>query len=110
VDGFGGGTVLLGGYPAALGKRQPRAILQAVADYLVGKDALPTRQAMLNDLLALTACHAAVRAGDRLSQQEIEALLEQRQLAQDSHHCPHGRPSSLLFTRGDLDRQFRRHG
>ena len=32
----------------------------------------------------------------------------QRQLAQDAHHCPHGRPTSLLFTHHDLSRQFRR--
>jgi DNA mismatch repair protein MutL len=54
------------------------------------------------------ACHAAVRAGDRLTQEEIDALVAQRHLARDAHHCPHGRPTSLLFTRRDLDRQFRR--
>ena len=36
------------------------------------------------------------------------ALLEQRQLADDTHHCPHGRPTALLFSRHDLERQFRR--
>jgi DNA mismatch repair protein MutL len=49
-----------------------------------------------------------VRAGDRLTPEEIAALLAQRHLAEDAHHCPHGRPTSLLFTRQDLDRQFRR--
>jgi DNA mismatch repair protein MutL len=68
----------------------------------------PTREALLNDLLSLMACHAAVRAGDRLTPEEVAALVEQHHLARDSHHCPHGRPTSLLFTRRDLDRQFRR--
>ena len=39
---------------------------------------------------------------------EIEALLEQRHLVHDTHHCPHGRPTALVFTREDLDRQFLR--
>jgi DNA mismatch repair protein MutL len=43
-----------------------------------------------------------------LATEEVEALAAQRELAQDTHHCPHGRPTSLLFTRQDLDRQFRR--
>jgi DNA mismatch repair protein MutL len=34
--------------------------------------------------------------------------LDQRHLAQDSHHCPHGRPTSLMLSRQDLDRQFGR--
>src|SRR5262249_34436284 len=108
VGEFGAGSVLLTGYPALLGKRSPRQILQGVADYLAGKEQPPTREALLNDLLALVTCHSAVRGGDRLSQEEIDALVAQRDLAQTSHHCPHGRPSSLLFTKHDLERQFRR--
>jgi DNA mismatch repair protein MutL len=54
------------------------------------------------------ACHAAVRAGDRLTAEDIEALLAQRALAQDSHHCPHGRPTSLRLGRHDLERLFKR--
>ncbi len=110
VSDFGAGTVLLAGYPALLGKKPPREILQAVVDYLNSKERLPTREVLLNDLMALMACHAAVRAGDRLTQEQIAGLLAQRHLAQDSHHCPHGRPSSLLFTKQELDRQFRRMG
>jgi DNA mismatch repair protein MutL len=63
---------------------------------------------LLNDLLSLMACHAAVRAGDRLTLEEIAALLQQRELAQDSRHCPQGRPTSLLFTLAELGKQFRR--
>ena len=35
VEDFGGGTVLLAGYPALVGQRPPRAVLQAVVDHLV---------------------------------------------------------------------------
>jgi DNA mismatch repair protein MutL len=108
VSDFGGGTVLLGAYPALLGKRGPRDVLQAVVDYLGKQERVPDREVLLNDLLSLMACHAAVRAGDRLTPEEIAALVEQRHLAQDAHHCPHGRPTSLMFTRHELDRQFRR--
>jgi DNA mismatch repair protein MutL len=63
---------------------------------------------VLDELLHMIACKAAVKYGDRLTPQEIEALLEQRSLAQDHHHCPHGRPTALVFTREQLDRQFKR--
>ncbi len=108
VEAFGGGTLLLTSYPAILGNRPPQAILKAVVDHLCSKDRVPTREVLLNDLLSLMACHAAVRAGDPLTSEEIAALVAQRQLADDTHHCPHGRPTALLFSRHDLDRQFRR--
>ncbi|HLN31404.1 MAG TPA: DNA mismatch repair endonuclease MutL [Gemmataceae bacterium] len=108
VEDFGGGTVLLTSYPAILGNRPPAAILRTVVDHLVTKERLPDREQLLNDLLSLMACHAAVKAGDRLSREEIEALVAQRDLAKDTHHCPHGRPTALLFSKQELDRQFRR--
>ena len=108
MEHFGGGTVLLSGYPALLGRRPPETILRAVVDHLVTRERVPDRQELLNDLLSLMACHAAVRAGDRLTPEEIAALVAQRSLADDTHHCPHGRPPALLFTTHELERQFRR--
>ncbi|MBY0522413.1 MAG: DNA mismatch repair endonuclease MutL [Gemmataceae bacterium] len=108
VDDFGGGTLLLTSYPAILGHRSPQGILKAVVDHLVTQERPPTREVLLNDLLSLMACHAAVRAGDRLTADQISALVAQRSLANDTHHCPHGRPTTLLFSKHDLDRQFRR--
>ncbi len=108
VEDFGGGTVLLTSVPTLLSRRPPQTILLAVVDHLTAQDRPPTREVLFNDLLSLMACHAAARAGDRLTPEQIAALVEQRALADDVHHCPHGRPTSLLFSRHDLDRQFRR--
>jgi DNA mismatch repair protein MutL len=108
VEDFGGGTVLLTGYPALLGKQPPKEVFQAVVDHLVSRERAPSREQLLNDLLSVMACHSAVRAGDRLTPEEIAALVAQRDLTDDGHHCPHGRPTSLRFSRHDLDRHFRR--
>ncbi|MGL6072634.1 MAG: DNA mismatch repair endonuclease MutL [Fimbriiglobus sp.] len=108
VEDFGGNTILLSSYPTLLKRRAPYEILLGVVDYLVSKDCPPIKEVMLDHLLATMACKAAVKAGDRLTPEEIQHLLELRKLAEDSHHCPHGRPTSLLFSRAELDRQFRR--
>jgi DNA mismatch repair protein MutL len=108
VGEFGGNTVILSSYPTLLSRRAPHEIFKAVVDYLATKEQLPPKEVMLDHLLATMACKAAVKAGDPLTPDEIVHLLELRQMAEDSHHCPHGRPTSLLFSRQDLDRQFRR--
>jgi DNA mismatch repair protein MutL len=108
VEEFGGNTIIITRYPALLGRRAPAEILKRVVDHLMSKDRLPTREQLLSHLMSLMACHAAVRSGDALSPQEIAALVEMRHLSNDTHHCPHGRPTALLFTRQELDRQFRR--
>jgi DNA mismatch repair protein MutL len=108
VEEFGGGTVLVTNYPLLLGRRSPEALLKAVVDHLLSKERVPSKEVLFNDLLSLMACHSAVRAGDRLTPEEMQALVEQRHLADDTHHCPHGRPTALLFSRQELERQFRR--
>jgi DNA mismatch repair protein MutL len=108
VEDFGGGTVLLTSYPALLERRDPQRVLRVVVDYLTTNDRLPARAVLFNNLLSLMACHAAVRAGDRLTPEEMNALVAQRALADDTHHCPHGRPTALLFSKQDLERQFGR--
>jgi DNA mismatch repair protein MutL len=108
ISDFGGNTVLLSSYPTLLGRKSPMEIFRGVLDELLTHDRPPTRDGLLHDLMATMACKAAVKAGDRLSPEEIAYLLQLRQLAEDSHHCPHGRPTSLLISRRELDKQFRR--
>jgi len=108
VEDFGGGTVAVSSYPALLGRVPVSQIFQSVVDVLATKDRPPTREQLLDRLLATMACKAAVKAGDRLTPEEIDHLMRLRPTADDSHHCPHGRPTSLVFSRQELDKQFRR--
>jgi DNA mismatch repair protein MutL len=108
VEDFGGGTLLLSSYPALLGRRDPQVVFRSVVDHLMTHDRLPARSVLFNSLLSLMACHAAVRSGDRLTPEEMRDLVARRALADDTHHCPHGRPTALLFSKQDLERQFRR--
>ncbi|MGA2797361.1 MAG: DNA mismatch repair endonuclease MutL [Thermoguttaceae bacterium] len=108
IEPFGGDTVLLVGYPAMLANINPVELLRELLDRLASGGRQPDRRDLLDDLLHTVACKAAIKAGDRLNPEEITALLEQRHLVDDAHHCPHGRPAALVFTREELDRQFKR--
>jgi DNA mismatch repair protein MutL len=108
IEPFGGETLLVAAYPAMLASFSPREVLLSLAEQLQNEGKHPETGDLLDDLLHMIACKAAVKFGDRLSMEEIEALLALRHLAQDHHHCPHGRPTALIFTREQLDRQFKR--
>lgn len=108
VKEFGGETVLVSAYPAMLANFSPSEVLHSLADQLSAEGKSPEPRDFLDDLMHMIACKAAVKYGDRLTPEEVEALLAQRHKAQDHHHCPHGRPTALVFTREQLDRQFKR--
>jgi DNA mismatch repair protein MutL len=108
VEPFGGETVLISAYPAMLANFAPADVLRSIVEQLLAGGKQPESRDLLDELLHMIACKAAVKYGDRLTPGEIDALLEHRALAQDHHHCPHGRPTALVFTREQLDRQFKR--
>ena len=86
----------------------PAELLRQVADELVEGGRQPQPRDLLDELLHMISCKAAVKAGDPLAAEEVAALLQQRHLFQDTHHCPHGRPTALVFTCEELDRRFLR--
>jgi DNA mismatch repair protein MutL len=108
IEPFGGDTVLVVSTPVMLPSVAPERLLRDLCEHLGSKPLPPTKDALLADLLHMVACKAAVKAGQRLSAEEIAALLERRHLVADSHHCPHGRPTALVFTKSELERQFGR--
>jgi DNA mismatch repair protein MutL len=108
VEPFGGDTVLVNSCPAMLANVNPTEVLQGLLEPLVAGGKPPDRRDLLDELLHMIACKAAVKAGDRLAPEEIKALLDHRHLVDDSHHCPHGRPTELVFSRETLDKQFGR--
>jgi DNA mismatch repair protein MutL len=108
VEPFGGDTVLVTAYPAILANQNPAEILGGVVDKLIEDGGNLNQEDLIDELLHMISCKAAIKAGDQLSSEEISALLDHRELCQDAHHCPHGRPTSLVFSREELDRRFKR--
>jgi DNA mismatch repair protein MutL len=109
VEPFGGSTVIVTSKPALAGDTPAREIVREVLDRLAAAASAGGSPALLVDeVLHGMACKAAIKAGDPLSQAEVDALVRDRRLVPESHHCPHGRPTSLTLSRRELDRQFRR--
>lgn len=64
----------------------------------------------LDDLLHSMACRAAVKANDRHSLEELQALVQQVYFDRRIRHCPHGRPVGIAMTKYELEKKFGRHG
>lgn len=109
-----------------LGAAGPRAVLvHAYPTFLLGRGVEPAAfvpgllaqiaedghadfESALHSVLDMMACKASVKAGDRLSPTEIDALLDLRDRIERGTACPHGRPTALRITMRDLERNFGR--
>ncbi len=108
IEPFGGDTILVSTYPAMLANFDPHEVLRQVVEQWLTGGNVPQRRDLLDEMLHMISCKAAIKAGDRLTPAEITSLLGQRHCYQDTHHCPHGRPTALIFTREELDKRFKR--
>lgn len=108
IEPFGGDTILMTSYPAILARMRPAEVMRQVLEPLMSGGKEPSTREVMDEILHMLACKAAIKAGDRLAEEEVTALLEQRDHFQNTHHCPHGRPTALFFSREQLDKMFGR--
>jgi DNA mismatch repair protein MutL len=109
VAAFGPGTVAIQRFPTLLIQRGAGGaeFLRDLLDQL-GDQETSQPERLLEKVLSMMACKAAVKAGDPLTAAEIDSLLARRQDAEKHSACPHGRPTTLRLTLKDLEKQFKR--
>jgi DNA mismatch repair protein MutL len=104
IEPFGQLSVVMKGAPAGLMIGDAEAFLHD----LLNEFADVNTNAGIHDMIIKKACRYAVKAGDRLSGQEIEQLLKEIVQSDTPLTCPHGRPILVKMTRHDLERMFGR--
>jgi DNA mismatch repair protein MutL len=107
LEPFGQGAWLLRSLPALARRVDPRRL---VAEALAAHQHPGAYPATHQAVAASIACHSAVRAGQALSTEEMEAL--GRALVEEANpqHCPHGRPTTVRVSTAALAREFGRTG
>ncbi|MDD3029208.1 MAG: DNA mismatch repair endonuclease MutL [Alphaproteobacteria bacterium] len=108
IEMFGGGAVLVREIPALLGKVDIGALLRDMADQIAEFDEARALSDKLEKICATMACHGSVRAGRRLTIEEMNALLRQMEATPNSGQCSHGRPTYVELRKTDLDALFDR--
>lgn len=105
---FGADAIAVHSFPSLLKDTQITPFMRDLLDFLSEQETSASAEVVIHRVLDMMACKAAVKAGDRLAEGEIEALIDQRHLIEKASSCPHGRPTMLRLTKADLNRQFKR--
>jgi DNA mismatch repair protein MutL len=101
-------TLSVHAVPAALATGDPVALARAVLADLAEHGASRLLDERREALLATMACHAAVRANQRLSLAQMDALLRDMERTAGADQCNHGRPTWVQLPMAELDRWFLR--
>ncbi|UCH43669.1 MAG: DNA mismatch repair endonuclease MutL [Dehalococcoidales bacterium] len=103
IEPFGNRTYLVRAVPALLHNRDWRAVLSELWDSTPGDNT-----DWMEKITISMACHSAVRAGQVLTDDEMRELVRQLEQAAIPNTCPHGRPTLINISSGQLAREFER--
>jgi DNA mismatch repair protein MutL len=105
LEPFGGSTWRLRAVPDILGQTEPgQALLDILAEMLDG--AIPLAKET-HEKIAITVCkRASIKGGQVLSPPEMKELVRQLEQTHAPRTCPHGRPTMIHLSLGQLAREF----
>jgi len=108
VEPFGHHSFAVRAVPALLSDANPATLLRDVVDECAEVGGSRRLTDAAEAVLARLACHSVVRVGQTLNFDQIRALLTAMDSIPFSGNCPHGRPTHVTLTRGELERLFKR--
>ncbi|MFH1335918.1 MAG: DNA mismatch repair endonuclease MutL [Candidatus Zixiibacteriota bacterium] len=107
IKNFGGRTVLVTAVPPGARNKSGEIFLKEVLFQLEMEEKIEKDK--VKALAKSFACHAAIKAGERLNQEEMENLVRKIFTTEEPYSCPHGRPTIIKLTLDELNKKFGRN-
>ena len=107
VDEFGENTIIVRSHPNWIPEDKSEDIIRKLVDIVIDKGKFDFDQFIWR-IAATTACRMSVMAGDYISKEEMEWILENIRYCENPFTCPHGRPSIITYTKYELEKLFKR--
>ena len=105
LENIGNGIYLLTAVPSILNKKNPKNALLEILDELVEKTSYNT---WIEKLSASIACHSSIKAGDKLTIDEMKKLIKDLEMCHQPNNCAHGRPTVISIPSKLLEQEFQR--
>jgi len=108
VEPFGGNSYILRSVPTQLTESSPGAVVEAILADLTAWQSSSKIVSLREEVLASISCHAAVKAGQRLSDEEMHKLVAELLDSETPAVCPHGDPVIISMQAEEINRKFGR--
>ena len=107
IDEFGFNTIIVRSHPSWIPDEKSDDIIRRLIDLIIEKGDFNLDQFIWR-MAATTACRMSVMAGDYISKEDQEWILENIRYCDNPFTCPHGRPTIITYTRYELEKLFKR--
>jgi DNA mismatch repair protein MutL len=108
IEPFGPDAVVVREVPALFGRMDLKGLMRDLADDIAETGNALSLKERLEEIAGTLACHTSVRAGRRLTAEEMNALLREMESTPHSGQCSHGRPTYVELKLSDIEKLFGR--
>lgn len=106
IEEFGGNEYAIRCVPMDLYGQDEQSLFMNILDELCEDDNKGTLT--IEQKIASMACKAAVKGNNRLSKEEMMALIDQLLELENPYNCPHGRPTIISMSKYEIEKKFKR--
>ncbi len=107
IEPMGGSSYAIRAVPMELYGNDAAQLFKETLEEMIEEKMTGTPQAILSKIASMS-CKAAVKGNSLLSFEEAQTLIDELLKLDNPYHCPHGRPTMIVFSQADMDKKFKR--
>ena len=107
IEPLGGSSYAIRAVPMELYGNDACGLFKETLEEMIEEKLPGTPQAVIAKIASMS-CKAAVKGNSLLSVREAEALIDELLKLDNPYHCPHGRPTMIVFSKEDMEKKFKR--
>ncbi|MBT2288021.1 DNA mismatch repair endonuclease MutL [Paenibacillus albidus] len=107
LEHFGGQTFLVRSLPYWFPEGDEKAVVEEMAEWVLSERMIDLAKLREKSSI-LCSCKASIKANQKLTEMEVETLLNRLAACRQPYTCPHGRPIVISFSSYDLEKLFKR--
>lgn len=110
IEEFGINSIIVKAHPAWLTRFNEEKAIRKIIDLVIEKEKNFDLSKFQDHVAATMACKMSIKAGDKITIEEMESLINDLRKCDNPFNCPHGRPTIIFYSINDLEKLFKRSG
>ena len=110
VEEFGINSIIIKSHPTWIFHKYEHEDIKRILDIIINEEKNFKLEKFYDHVAATLACKASIKANTNITMEEMENLIKDLRKCENPFNCPHGRPTTVYYSKSDLEKLFKRSG
>ncbi len=110
IEEFGINSIIIKSHPTWIFHKYEHEDIKRILDIIINEEKNFKLEKFYDHVAATLACKASIKANTNITMEEMENLINDLRKCENPFNCPHGRPTTVYYSKSDLEKLFKRSG